>query len=160
MGMDIGSVIQFQARGWSVMPIGRSKVPLVPWRALQSRPAGVRRLRDWWRRFDAPNAGIVTGRVSGIVVVDCDDAAACELVEQLGVPETYTVRTSRGRHYYFQLPDGVMVRNSSGRIGMGVDVRGEGGYVVAAGSRHRSGAVYVVERDAPLAECPRWVYEV
>lgn len=156
--MDVCQVLQLQARGWSVMPIGRRKIPLVPWRALQSRPAGARRVRDWWRRFDAPNAGIVTGSVSGLVVVDCDDDAARAACIARGLPDTFTVRTARGWHYYFAAPDAVVVRNSSGRVARGVDVRGEGGYVVAPGSRHASGALYVVANDAPLAQCPAWVY--
>jgi hypothetical protein len=52
------------------------------------------------------------------------------------VPETYTVATaSGGRHLYFTAPGGVGLRNSAGRLGPMIDVRGEGGYVVAAGSR-------------------------
>ena len=154
--MDVLCVLQLQGRGWSVMPISRRKIPLVPWRALQSRRAGVRRVREWWRRFDAPNAGIVTGRVSGLVVVDCDDEDALRVVRELGVGETFTVRTARGWHLYFQHPGGV-VRNSCGRIAPGVDVRGDGGFVVAPGSRHASGAVYEVVRDVPLAACPAWI---
>lgn len=65
------------------------------------------------------------------------------LADQVGdaVPETYTVATaSGGRHLYFTAPDGVDVRNSAGRVGPTIDVRGEGGYVVAAGSRIRDRA--------------------
>lgn len=158
VGMDVALVLGLVERGWSVMPIGRRKVPLVPWRALQSRRAGVRRVREWWRRFDCPNAGVVTGRVSGLVVVDCDDADALRRVQQLGMPDTFTVRTARGWHFYLQHPEGVVVRNSAGGVAPGVDVRGEGGFVVAPGSRHASGAVYEVVRDVQLAACPAWVF--
>jgi hypothetical protein len=155
--MDVRQVLELSSRGWSIMPIGRKKIPLVPWRRLQSRRAGDRRLREWWRRFDSPNAGIVTGSVSGLVVVDCDDDAARARCVELGLPATFTVRTARGWHFYYALPDDEIVRNSSGRFGDGVDVRGEGGYVVAPGSRHASGAVYTVENDAQLAAAPQWL---
>lgn len=148
--------VELVGRGWSVMPISRKKVPLVPWRRLQSRRAGARRVREWWARFDQPNAGIVTGRVSGLVVIDCDDDAALQVVRELGVADTFTVRTARGWHLYFQHP-GELVRNSCGSIARGVDVRGDGGYVVAPGSRHASGALYTVVNDVPLASCPDWL---
>ena len=53
---------------------------------------------------------------------------------------------------------GVRLDKGPRRRSKGVDVRGEGGYVVAPGSRHASGALYVVANDAPLAQCPAWVY--
>lgn len=156
--MDSRQVLELVDRGWSVMPISRKKIPLVPWRRLQSHRAGRRRVREWWSRFGNPDAGVITGLVSGIVVVDCDTPTALEYCRELGYGETFAVRTGRGFHLYFEAPD-ELVRNSVGRIAPGVDVRGEGGYVVAPGSRHASGAVYEVVSDTPLAACPAWVYE-
>ena len=57
-----------------------------------------------------------------------------KLQEEHGrLPKTVTVKTGKGRHLYFRCAD-VRVSNSAGRIGKGIDVRGDGGYVVAAGS--------------------------
>jgi putative DNA primase/helicase len=92
------------------------------------------------------NVGIATGRRSGIFVLDVDGeigkASLRELKAQHGpLPKTVTVKTGKGRHYYFRC-DGARVPNRVGHPGKGIDVRGDGGYVVAAGSVHVSGATY------------------
>lgn len=53
----------------------------------------------------------------------------------------------------------VEVPSSTGRLAPGVDVRGKGGYVVAAPSIHPSGAVYTIARDLPIAEAPQWLVD-
>ena len=65
-----------------------------------------------------------------------------KLQEEHGrLPKTVTVKTGKGRHLYFRCAD-VRVSNSAGRIGKGIDVRGDGGYVVAAGSIPDLGVPY------------------
>ncbi len=106
--------------------------------------------------------GIKTGAAplgSGLVVVDLDSEAACGLFDSLGdCPETYTVGTGRGLHLYFKHP-GFPVKNSAGDLGKGIDIRGEGGFVVAPGSPHVSGFPYKVVRDTDPAEAPAWLLE-
>jgi hypothetical protein len=85
------------------------------------------------------NFGIRTGAISGVVVLDVDprhggDASLDALgLDLSGVP---CVRTgSGGRHFYFAYPDGGL-RNSAGTLGLGLDIRGDGGQVVAPSSLH------------------------
>lgn len=126
---------------WAVFPVGRDKKPLVPWKA-ESRP------REQWNGDWPPgaNTGIDCGK-SGLLVLDEDQPGA--LQDWLGtVPETHTVRTGRdggGRHLYFTVGPGQRFRNSAGKVAPGVDVRAQGGYVVAEGSTHETGARYEVE---------------
>jgi hypothetical protein len=92
-------------------------------------------------------------------VVDGLDVFA-QLVEWAGetrLPETYwTVTPSGGWHFYFAAPkDDKPVRNSAGFLGPAVDVRGAGGYVVAAGSV--SGRAYEVLVDCGPAPLPAWL---
>ncbi len=107
-------------------------------------------------------AGIKTGaesRGSGIFVVDVDGDDALERWRALGdTPETLTVRTGRGWQCYFSHP-GFPVRNSAGELAKGIDIRGDGGFVVAPGSPHKSGATYQVVVDAPLAPAPIWLLD-
>ena len=103
-------------------------------------------IKEWWRRWPDANIGIATGRTSGIFVLDVDGNAGKESLTELQaehgrLPKTVTVQTGKGRHRYFRC-DGARVGNSAGRLGKGIDVRGDGGYVVAAGSVHVSGALY------------------
>jgi hypothetical protein len=85
-----------------------------------------------WSADQSLNIGVATGECSGIFVLDIDTLDALADADRRGLPDTLTVRTPRGKHYYFRLP-GWPVRNRTG-IFPGADVRGEGGYVLGAGS--------------------------
>ena len=80
------------------------------------------------------------------------------------LPHTIEVITgSGGRHVYFKHP-GIDLRNSAGRVGAGLDIRGDGGYVVAPPSLHPSGNNYCWEisshpDDTPLADMPKWLLD-
>lgn len=106
---------------------------------------------------EAANAATATG--SGLLVVDVDIAkGGFATFEALGPwPETFTVETaSGGRHYYFRTAK--RLGNSVGKLGPGVDTRGEGGYVVAPGSRIGD-REYRVLVDAEIAELPQGISE-
>jgi Bifunctional DNA primase/polymerase, N-terminal len=98
---------------------------------------------NWWRRWADANVGILTG--DGLVVLDVDGddgerslkALQARGLSLADVPE---VQTGRGRQFYFSSES--PVGNSVRKLGPGLDIRGEGGYVVAPPSRHISGAVY------------------
>ena len=102
-------------------------------------------IQSWWERWPDANVGIATG--AGLVVIDVDprhggDDTLVDLVRALGaIPDTVEALTGGGgRHIY--LASETPVRNSAALLGPGIDVRGDGGYVVAAPSTHESGRVY------------------
>ncbi|MER9602793.1 phage/plasmid primase, P4 family [Mesorhizobium sp. M0243] len=143
----------------------KDKSPLPPFsskRTLIDAPA----LREAFRKNPNANFGIVTGLVSELIVLDVDgpkgQASLQDLVAKHGpLPPTVTVNTARGHHYYF-FHDGQPVRNSASGLGEGLDVRGEGGYVVGPSSVHPSGAVYGYVQDRALgdvnfADLPAWL---
>lgn len=108
------------------------------------------RINLWWRRSPRANIGIPTGERSGLLVLDVDaDKGGFASLEEWEVeepmPETAMVRTGRGGlHYYFEYPaDGTHVPNSTGKLGPGLDVRGEGGYILAPPSRTEGAYEYV-----------------
>lgn len=128
----------------------------------------------WWERFPSANIGIATGEINGIVVIDVDvddekgidgKEGLKELEKNLGnLPETWEAITGRGgRHLYFRYPAGHTISNSASSIANGVDVRGNGGYVVAPPSIHRNGRRYQWEvehypNENSLADLPeKWV---
>ena len=111
----------------------------------------------WWQRWPDANIGVATG--AGLVVLDIDPRhgggdSFDDAKRRLGaIPDTVEALTGGGgRHIYFALPEGVEVRNSANVIGQGLDVRGEGGYVVAAPSVHASGASYGWEASSRPGE--------
>ena len=114
----------------------------------QQATTAVAMIRAWWHLWPEANIALVTGEASGLVVLDVDprhggELALNELQDRFGEwPATVTARTGGGGwHYFFRHP-GVRVPNSSGLLGPGLDVRGDGGYVVAPPSLHASGYRY------------------
>jgi hypothetical protein len=116
------------------------------------------------------NLGIRTGATSGIVVIDVDprhggEETLADLERRHGVlPSTWQFITgSDGQHIPFRHPGG-NVPNSAGKLGPGIDVRGDGGFIVAPPSRHICGRRYAIDvdhhpDDVPLADMPDWLIE-
>jgi hypothetical protein len=123
-------------------------------------------IQRWWQRWPTANVAIRTGTPSGLVVVDIDPdhggaTTLRQLVRQHGeLPPGPTVRTgSGGTHLYFAHP-GERVRNSVGALGPGIDIRGDGGYIISPPSTHASSATYQWERgDLELQTPPNWLLE-
>jgi hypothetical protein len=117
-------------------------------------------------RNPAMNEGIPTGRGAGIFVLDVDpkhggDVSLRELEQKHGpLPETYTVETpSTGEHRYFKYcaQGNDTIRNSAGEIGPGIDIRGDGGQVVAPGSRLDGKTWRELNPDVEPVEAPAWL---
>lgn len=130
--------------GWNVIPVGADKRPRLPrWEQYQHQRVTKEEIAEWWGRWPESNIAIVTGRVSDMVVVDVDDEEGARALEPHlnGTKTLSAVTGSGGRHYYFKHPGGDAVPNAV-RLLPGVDVRGDGGYVVAPPSKHASGQSY------------------
>lgn len=145
--------------GFSLIPVrAGKKIPATQWARFQAQRATLEEISEWQRA--GHNAGIVTGEISGVVVLDLDSEAALTAAADRGYPETLAVRTARGRHLYFRHP-GIPVRNKV-KIFPGADLRGDGGFVIAAGSVHETGAQYVWLSEpawTEIAPAPEWLME-
>jgi len=136
--------------GLSIIPIrAGTKAPFVPWAEYQVRPAGPALLRRWFQE-ERP-AGIVTGEVSGLVAVDCDSPEALAWAEaNLPATPLQTLTSEkapgfRGRHLFYRWPGAPVpnaVKLQTGEGTLALDIRGDGGQVLAPGSVHPSGARY------------------
>lgn len=120
----------------------------------------------WFGKYPEANLGAITGRNSGIIVLDIDpknggdESFARMLNDNDEIPETPTVITgSGGRHFYFKHPGGVIHNRTRFDQYDGIDIRGDGGFVVAPHSRHLSGSNYEweVPLDFPMADVPVWM---
>ena len=107
----------------------------------QQKAASALEVEGWLNDYDPCNIGIVTGHVSGLVVIDVDLPDADAVARDLGLPLPTLIATTGGggRHYFYRSQE--QVKSLSGLI-PGVDVRGDGGFVVAAPSVHESGHLY------------------
>jgi hypothetical protein len=140
----------------------------IPHNGLHASSNDAKVIDAWWRKWPHANVGVRTGAISGIVVLDVDPRAGGDdsldaLITKHGaLPETIEVLTGGGgRHIYLKHPGG-SVRNSAGKLGPGLDIRGDGGYVVGPGSSHESGGEYGFEASSlpsttPVAEVPGWM---
>lgn len=158
--------IRYTSHGWRIVPAPRgAKRPVLPgWQNLAtSDQAGV---CVHWAQYPDDNICIATGQASNLWVLDIDDkdgatgsATLAALERQYGdLPRTYAVGTGSGGVHYYWTWDGVDfdLRNSAGRLGNGLDTRGNGGQVVAPPSVSESGA-YVVLELLPVVAAPPWL---
>ena len=147
--------------GFSVMPIGDDKRPIEKWEHLQGERPSHDRIVDWWTRYPHANVGIITGLVSGIFVLDIDKPEAKHFVKDRGFPHTPISTTSKGHHLFFDYPSVLLGNRSDAKLGM--DIRGEGGYVVAPPSYHPSGFQYQWTTmhlwNTKIAEAPDWLID-
>ncbi len=108
------------------------------------------------------NAGIITGRISGIIVLDVDqhELFARYLAENaFSVPETFTVETCKGKHYYYLMPEDQKEYTNRSNKSAGFDIRADGGYIIAPGSVHPSGSIYTIVDDRDLSKAPQWLLD-
>lgn len=178
--------LSYAARGWPVFPCDpASKRPFskawygVPKDALGGfhlATCDAATITKWWARAPGAMIGVPTGRASGVFAIDPDvpkkegDPDGFTAWRNLqathgAAPHTHTHETPRGGlHVLFRWNEARPVSNSPGRLqGTGIDVRGEGGYIIAPPSRMADGRQY--QFADPLdyfsfADAPVWLYEL
>src|SRR3989344_286111 len=150
-------------RGWSVFPVGADKRPVInSWAEYQKRLPSEEEIKKWFSSPSAKGIAIATGSISGIVVLDIDQGAN---ITSMDLPDTFKVKTGGGGlHYYFKYPKDKIIKNSAGKIGEYIDIRGDGGCIIAPPSLHQSGNRYEwLEGFSPdkaeIAEIPKWLLD-
>lgn len=164
MNSLIEAALTYASCGVPVFPLRPcTKEPFYGSRGFLDATTDPRSIRQWWSDDPDSNIGIPTGERSGLLVVDEDprhggSEALARLTETHGeLPRTKTTKTgSGGRHHIFRHSPGI--GNSSGKLGPGLDVRGEGGYIVAPPSR-TTGAYESLD-SSPPATPPEWLLEL
>ena len=120
--------------------IGNMTDDTAGWAPYQKAPAAPETIERWLTKWPGCNLGIITGAISGIVVLDVDSRHGGDesLAKVPPLPPGPVVKTPNGRHFYFRHPgQGVRIRNRWGKQDKplpGLDIRGDGGYVVGPGS--------------------------
>ncbi len=165
------AALQYAGYHWSVIPMrSRDKRPLIKWQQYQQQRASQDEITGWYQRWPTANVGIVTGIISGLLVLDIDprhggdDSLAQWQREHGPLPQTVEARTGGGgRHLYFSHPGGI-IHNRAG-LAPGIDLRGDGGCIVAPPSIHNSGNPYQwlnghEPGNVRLAELPGWLLTI
>lgn len=171
----LSAALAYARRGWPVFPCkARGKAPATK-NGLKDATTDAEVIRGWWREHPRANVAVVTGAVAGLFVLDIDvdpaksedgNASLAELERVHGpLPATVEQRTPRGgRHLLFRHPGG-KVKNSAKQLGAGLDVRGDGGYIVAAPSVHPNGGRYDWSPtghpdQVEIAAAPAWLLDL
>jgi len=130
--MNISKTLEYAVRGHSVIPVdGTTKKPLVRWESYQNECADDALIQKWVDIYPDAGTAIVTGKVSGVTVVDID-VKHTEKTPLDTFPETYTVKTpSGGYHLYYEYSDTIHTCANQFSQYPYVDIRNDGGYVVA-----------------------------
>ncbi|MEJ2257158.1 MAG: bifunctional DNA primase/polymerase [Woeseiaceae bacterium] len=162
------AALDYLGRGWSVIPVReKAKRPAVPWKAYQEEYVSENTLHEWFQRSPEYNVAIVTGALSGLVVLDVDPRhggkdSLRDLEKKHGkLPESMeSITGGGGRHVYFGHTGGAIGNRVN--IEPGIDLRGDGGCIVAPPSIHPSGKRYRWKKghgpgEVEIAPLPDWL---
>ena len=173
----LAHALTYARQGWRVFPLhgaddgkcsckkvdcgSKGKHPrIMQWQMNATTAEG--EIRQWWATWPSANIGVATGAGSGVFVIDVDGPTGRSTLERWQQergwhPETLTAITGRGSHLYFR-HEGLRVPNNASKLGKGIDVRGDGGYVVAPPSMHASGHRYAWKDPGwPVVDAPDWL---
>lgn len=144
----IKTAIEYLNKKLSVIPVGQDKRPLINWKKYQTVLPTEAEVRAWWEQWPEANIGIVTGRLSNIAVVDVEKGGSTA-----GLPPTLIAKTGGGGwHYYYRYVEGIENKTRFREL---TDIRGEGGFVVAPPSVHKSGKKYEWSWVQDINEFPK-----
>jgi len=136
------AALWYQQNGFSVIPVRNNKKPFVKWEKYQTEKADKGQIQAWWKKWPTANIGIVTGAISGIMVIDADSQGGIDAVNEflsdsLALPISNTPKG--GQHFYFKHRPGL---SNGVRVITDTDFRTDGGYVLAPPSNNGNGKSY------------------
>jgi hypothetical protein len=160
------AAVVYAVNGYKVFPlVANDKVPLPKSRGFKDATTDLTVNNGIWGRTPNLNIGLPTGQVTGVFVVDIDvkngkdgEKALAELIAEYGdLPETLEQSTpSGGRHLFFKRPTDVRVATRQDHV-VGIDIRGDGGYVVIAPSVIDGIKYEFTNPDVAVADAPEWL---
>jgi len=162
----VEAALQYAAMGWKVIPVNGKAPFFKGWPEKASDDPIT--INNWWSEHPKSNLGVVTGKRSGIFILDVDykhggiEALEALVNEYGALPKTLVAETPGGGfHYIFKYPQGG-IGNDTGDLPLGLDVRGDGGQFVVHPSVHESGNTYewqdfVEPHEVEIAEAPEWL---
>ena len=158
MSSDVlAAAMDYYERGFSLLPILlMDKRPMGEWAEFQKRRPTESEVRQWFQG-GGTNIGIITGAISNLVVIDLDDQGAIDYFSQNNFPKSPMVKTHRGYHIYYM--SNSLIKTATHVNNLKIDIRSDGGYVVAPPSINAKGVRYEwVEGyslyDLPIADFP------
>jgi len=152
----LDAALTYAARGWYVFPCGDDKRPLTA-HGFKDATTDADQVKAWWRRWPRAAIGLDCGR-SGVLAVDLDrddDRDGLAIWATLGIDDAGALQSQTprgGRHLVFSA-NGAALGNSAGRLGPGIDTRGNGGYIILPPSQTARGQ-YIALNDWTATPAP------
>ncbi len=144
-------VLKYAQGGLCIIPVGKDKKPLISWKEYQERLPTIEELTKWWTDFPDAQIGMITGKISKIIVVDVEAGGETDYL-----PETATSKTGGGgRHFFYAWVD--FIPNAA-RIRPLTDIRGDGGYVILPPSESFKGKYEWLKKIHPLPFFPKHLF--
>lgn len=137
----VQTALEYLSNGYSVIPVSKEKKPLVKWTEYMKRPPTPEELASWALEFPDMQLGIVTGAISNLVVIDVEAGG-----DMSQFPPTLTATTGGGGYHLYYKHPGAPVKNGVRVLDL-VDIRGDGGFVVAPPSISTKGHYAWVEDE-------------
>ncbi|NUQ57696.1 MAG: bifunctional DNA primase/polymerase [Candidatus Paceibacter sp.] len=163
---QVDSAIEYFRKGFPAIPMSPTdKKPLVKWAEFQTRMPLKQEIKEMFSKYPKAMCGLITGKISGICVIDCDSPEACEKIDSM-LPEMFetpiAVSPRGGRHYYFKYSEGLQTKAA---VFPQVDIRAEGGVIIAPPSINLQGKQYCWLTDLELTrevlqEMPESLYRI
>jgi predicted P-loop ATPase len=164
----LNDALELAGIGWGIFPCRPGLKTPATKNGFKDASHNATDVREWWTRNPHANIGVACGPASGFWALDMDvsngalgaETLAALEAEHGDLPLTPHQRTGRGgRHYLFKWTEGVRNR---GKFAPGLDVRGEGGYILVAPSRLTSGGPYewIIDPEIELAAAPAWLMDM
>lgn len=158
MATLVDHALQYAGRGWAVFQLSAYKVPFKGSHGHLDATTDPATIEGWWRERPLANIGLACG---DLVVLDADGPGGLDQLKALGeraggLPRTLVTRTSRGFHFFYKAPPGLVIRTRNAprtvKGGDGLDIKGHGGYVVLAPSTNaKTGFQYHWANNEPIA---------
>lgn len=149
----LDSALAYARKGRKVFPLKpRDKTPLAGGHGVLDATTDEAQITQWWTTNPAANIGLATGVANGIIVVDEDPRNGGSADD---FPDTLVVSTGGGRHFYYSIDRairGTVIRP-------GIDLKADGGYVVAPPSIHPNGNTYAIIHQRPMAPFPENLFQ-
>jgi hypothetical protein len=150
MSILLDHALEYEKLGFSVVPVkpGNKAPTLVKWEPYQKERATPEQIKEWWHKNPSANIGIVTGKISGICVVDFDkykpdyqqDLTDKYFSDSILTPTAKS--PSGGEHLYFKYPDNIETLSGNAGKLPAIDLRADGNYIVAPPSQNGNGKRY------------------
>ncbi len=173
MNARLEIALQYAGLGWCIFPLAPGlKIPMAGTNGFKDATSDIELITRWWARRPDANIGLATGAASGVWVVDIDRKkdkdGAVSLQKFLTDQDTDTpvitkrsTTASGGGHVFFKYDASLPVKSRADVLS-GIDIRGDGGYVVLPPSDTSVGTYRWApgSHELPVAEAPQWAFKL